>query len=91
MSTAADPRLTRCMIRRRRPDGSAKTGLDSIISQGPVPRAARCPIPLSIRTCGCPAYDLPMTSMTWLHCLGQRIMPQSRCGPCLLSHSFVHT
>jgi len=27
------------------------------------------PIPLSIRTCGFPAYGLPMIFLTWLRCL----------------------
>ena len=31
-----------------------------------MPRAARFPIPLSIRTCGFPAYGLPMMFLTWL-------------------------
>src|ERR1700728_835646 len=38
-------------------------------SQGRGARAARFPIPLSIRTCGFPAYGLPMIFLTWLRCL----------------------
>jgi hypothetical protein len=34
-----------------------------------VPVPARPPIPLSIRTCGFPAYGLAMIFLTWLRCL----------------------
>lgn len=34
-----------------------------------MPVQARFPIPLSIRTCGVPAYGLAMIFLTWLRCL----------------------
>src|ERR1051326_2450603 len=40
-----------------------------LVVRGEVPRAARFPIPLSIRTCGFPAYGLPMIFCAWLRCL----------------------
>src|SRR5258708_9551828 len=41
----------------------------SLVVRGAVPEQARFPIPLSIRTCGFPAYGLPMIFLTWLRCL----------------------
>src|SRR5215471_18896161 len=38
-------------------------------SQGRGAMMARFPIPLSIRTCGFPAYGLPMVFLAWLRCL----------------------
>src|SRR5262244_18474 len=38
-------------------------------SQGRGACSARFPIPLSIRTCGFPAYGLPMIFLAWLRCL----------------------
>ena len=43
--------------------------MTSLVVRGAVPRAARFPIPLSIRTCGFPAYGLPMIFCAWLRCL----------------------
>src|SRR5580700_8647825 len=42
----------------------------SLVVRGAVPEQARFPIPLSIRTCGFPAYGLPMIFLAWLRCLG---------------------
>ena len=60
----------------RRPRSGRRRGTDRqrpawtpAVVRGAVPRAARCPIPLSIRMRGCPTYDLPMIVMTWLLCL----------------------
>src|SRR5258708_3547267 len=41
----------------------------SLVVRGAVPEQARFPIPLSIRTCGFPAYGLPMIFLAWLRCL----------------------
>src|SRR5487761_435432 len=40
-----------------------------LVVRGAVPVTARFPIPLSIRTCGFPAYGLPVIFLTWLRCL----------------------
>ena len=40
-----------------------------MVVRGAVPQVARFPIPLSIRTCGFPAYGLPMIFLAWLRCL----------------------
>src|SRR5262249_59525467 len=52
-------------VRFRRAD----TALTSLIgSQGSGACAGPFPIPLSIRTCGSPAYGLPMIFCAWLRC-----------------------
>jgi len=40
-----------------------------LVVRGAVLLRARFPIPLSIRTCGFPAYGLPTVFWTWLRCL----------------------
>src|SRR6266702_7346845 len=50
--------------------GESAPGESAFIgSQGRGAHVARFPIPLSIRTCGFPAYGLPMIFLTWLRCL----------------------
>jgi hypothetical protein len=50
----------------RRPGQRLSDG--SLVVRGAVPEQARFPVPLSIRTCGLPAYGLPMGFLTWLRC-----------------------
>src|ERR1022692_4256340 len=49
---------------------AAKPGFPALVVRGAgaVVRSG-FPIPLSIRTCGFPAYGLPMIFLTWLRCL----------------------
>src|ERR1700683_169653 len=56
--------------------------LSSIGSQGRGACEGPFPLPLSIRTCGFPAYGLPMIFLTWLRCLrvadgaGELVQPE---------------
>ena len=85
------------MIRRRRPDGSAKTGLDSISSQERGAASGPLPHPPFERRVVVPAFDLPMVLLKWLRCLRteddaaepgalpvEDLLPQDVCMPAVL-------